>query len=155
LKWIEPDGRPTDYGYHYMGLCERYGGPNTAAAIEYVGSTLLQSGHYGSFLHYIHRLSEKVFAANPLAFTESRNGVPAFTEHSYSEYLAYLENELSENLKVMRKVSGRDRPRHRTPFQVELTLLRRYGFVSRRRHRLGVGISIDWEKVQEAMNIDL
>jgi hypothetical protein len=155
LKWIEPDGRPTDFGYHYAALCERYGGANSAAAIDYVGATLLQTGHYGSFLHYIHRLSEKKFAANPLEFTENRSGRPAFTEASYGQYLAYLEEELSDNLKVMRKVSGRARPRQRTPFQAELTLLRNYGFVSGTRYRLGVGIPIDWEHVQEAMNIEL
>lgn len=155
LKWIEPDGRPTDFGYHYMTLCERYGGANSTAAKDYVAATLLQTGHYGTFLHYIYRLSESRFSANPLDFTEIRAGLPAFTEASYTNYLAYLERELSDELKVMRKVSARDRPRRRTTFQAELTLLRRYGFVSDARFRLGVGIPIDWERVQEAMNIEL
>jgi hypothetical protein len=155
LEWIEVDGRPTDFGYHYAALCERYGGANSTAAIDYVGATLLQLGHYGSFLHYVHRLSEKKFAANPLDFTQKKNGTPTFTEVSYANYLAYLESELADNLKVMRKVSGRARPRQRTPFQAELTLLRNYGFVSRTRYRLGVGIPIDWERVHEAMNIEL
>jgi hypothetical protein len=155
LKWIEADGRPSDFGYHYMTLCERYGGANSNAAIDYVGATLLQAGHYGSFLHYVHRLSEKKFAANPLEFTDSRSGLPVFNEASYSEYLTYLETQLSDELKVMRKVSGRARPRQRTPFQAELTLLRNYGFVSKTRYRLGIGIPIDWEKVHDAMNIEL
>jgi hypothetical protein len=155
LKWIEPDGRPTDCGYHYAALCERYGGANSRAAVDYVGATLLQIGHYGSFLHYVHRLSERKFSSNPLEFTQQRSGRPAFTESSYASYLAYLESELADNLKVMRKVSGRERPRQRTPFQAELTLLRNYGFVSKSRYRLGVGIPIDWERVQEAMNIEL
>lgn len=155
LNWIEPDGRPSDFGYHYMTLCERYGGANSTAAIDYLGATLLQAGHYGSFLHYVHRLSERKFSANPLAFTEHRSGLPVFNESSYGEYLAYLETQLSDELKVMRKVSGRARPRKRTPFQAELTLLRNYGFVSKTRYRLGVGIPIDWEKVQDAMNIEL
>lgn len=156
LKWIEPDGRPSDYGYHYATLCERFGGANSNAAIDYVGATLLQSGHYGSFLHYIHRLSERRFGADPLEYTERNSkGVPVFTEASYGRYLTDLESQLSDDLKVMRKVSGRARPRHRTPFQAELTLLRNYGFISKARFRLGVGIPIDWERVQDAMNIEL
>jgi hypothetical protein len=156
LQWIDNDGRPTDYGYRYMTICERYGGANSPAAIEYVGASLLQTGRYGSFLHYVHRLSERKFASNPLEFAKtSAGGDPVFNEESYGEYLAYLEDCLADELKVMRKVSGRSRPRVRTPFQAELTLLRNYGYVSKTRYRLGVGIPIDWERVVEALSIDL
>lgn len=156
LGWLDDDGRPTDLGYRYTNLCERFGGPNSAAAKEYVGATLLQTGRYESFLHYLHRLSERRFAANPLAYThESANGRPTFSEESYFEYLSDVETDMAEELKVMRKVSGRNRPRRRTPFQVELTLLRTYGFVSSKRHRLGVGVPIEWERVIEALNVEL
>lgn len=156
LRWIENDGRPTDYGYRYMTLCERYGGANTPAAIEYVGASLLQTGRYGSFLHYVYRLSEQRFSVDPLAFTRrTGQGSPVFNEASYSEYLSYLEQKLTDDLKVMRKVSGRDRPRTRTPFQAELTLLRNYGFIDQKRFRLGVGIPIDWEQVLRALDTDL
>ncbi len=156
LRWIDNDGRPTDYGYRFMTICERYGGANSPAAIEYVGASLLQTGRYGSFLHYIHRLSERKFASNPLEFAKTNPaGTPVFNEESYAEYLAYLEDCLADELKVMRKMSGRNRPRVRTPFQAELTLLRNYGYVSKTRYRLGVGIPIDWEHVVEALSIDL
>jgi hypothetical protein len=156
LQWIGVDGRPTDYGYRYMTLCERYGGPNSPAAIEYVGASLLQTGGYGSFLHYVHRLSERRFSQNPLAFAEfPQKGRPIFTENSYTDYLSYLEDAMADELRVVRKVSGRARPRRRTTFQAELTLLRNYGFVSRTRHRLGVGIPIHWEHVLEATNVEL
>jgi len=139
-----------------MTICERYGGANSSAAIEYVGASLLQTGRYGSFLHYVHRLSERKFASNPLEFIRTNSaGDPVFNEESYGEYLAYLEECLADELKVLRKVSGRSRPRVRTPFQAELTLLRNYGYVSKTRYRLGVGIPIDWEHVVEALNIDL
>jgi len=36
-----------------------------------------------------------------------------------------------------------------------LTLLRNYGFVSPQRHRLAVGIPINWERVLETLDIDL
>jgi hypothetical protein len=155
LGWIEVDGRPTDAGYRFVTICERYGGSNSSAAVDYVGATLLKAGHYASFLHYIYRLSEECFTANPLAFTKGTAGKPVFNEASYSEYLAFLEGKLSDDLKVMRKVSGRLRPRRRTPFQAELTLLRNYGFVSRSRYRLGIGIPVDWEKVLNSLNIEI
>lgn len=156
LQWIENDGHPTDLGYRYMNICERFGGANSHAAIEYVGASLLQTGRYASFLHYIHRLSEKKFSSNPLSFTcLSSTGLPVFNEDSYADYLAYLEDLFVAELKVLRKTTGRNRPRSRTVFQAELTLLRNYGFVSKARYRLGVGIPIDWERVHEALNIEL
>jgi hypothetical protein len=156
LNWIEPDGHPTDLGYHYLAICERYGGANSEAAKEYFGATLLQTGHYGSFLYYIYRLSEERFAQDPLAFTHpNAAGRPVFDDTSYSNYLQWLETEFVDNLRVMRTATGRSTARQRTPFQVELTLLRKYGFVSSARYRLGVGIPIDWIKVQDAMNLAL
>lgn len=155
LQWIEADGRPTDCGYRYTTICERYGGANSAAAVDYLRGTLVQTGRYASFLHYVHRLSERQFATNPLSFTKVKKDKPIFDEGSYSEYLRYLEDKLTDELKVMRKVTGRDRPRVRTPFQAELTLLRNYGLVSAKRYRLGVGIPIDWEQVVKALNVEL
>ncbi|MBU1345725.1 MAG: hypothetical protein KKA16_02105 [Alphaproteobacteria bacterium] len=128
LEWIDADGMPTDRGYRYSAICERFGGAGSVAAVDYVRATLLQAGHYGSFIHYVHRLSERIFSADPLAFTRYISGVPRFTEDSYWEYLAVIEDEMVNNLRVMRKVSTRARPRTRTTFQVELTLLRNYGF---------------------------
>lgn len=156
LQWIEVDGLPTDQGYRYMTICERYGGANSSAAIDYMGATLIQTGRYASFLHYVHRLSERKFADDPLAYTRTGpDGRPVFNEESYWEYLQDIETKFTNELRVMRKVSGRDRPRVRTTFQAELTLLRNYGFVSTARHRLGVGIPIDWEQVVQALNVEL
>lgn len=155
LALIEPDGHPTDAGYHYTALCERFGGANSTAAKEFIGAVLLQNGGYGAFLHYVHRWSEQRFAADPLAFTEMQDGRPVFSEDSYWNYLGELSDYLAVGLQVMRRVGTRARPRIRTPFQVELTLLRRYGFVDHKRYRLGIGLPIDWIKVQEAMALQL
>lgn len=155
LEWIDSTGAPTDYGYKYMTICERYGGANSQAAISYMGATLLQTGRYASFLHYVHRLSERTFSADPLAYTEDVTGRPAFTEDSYWEYLADIKSQLTNELHVMRTATGRGRGRVRTEFQAELTLLRNYGFVSASRYRLGLGIPIDWERVHQAMNVEL
>jgi hypothetical protein len=156
LGWIGEDGLPSDRGYKYMQLCERYGGANSRAAKDYVGATFLQIGRYASFLHYIYRLSEAKFSSDPFAFTERDvHGDIVFNETSYANYLQYLEDEFVSTLKVMRKVTGRARPRRRTVFQAELTFLRTYGFVSKSRYRLGVGIPIDWEHVHAALNYEL
>lgn len=156
LEWIDVDGHPTDRGHRFMSICERYGGPNSAAALEYFGATLIQTGRYASFLHYVSRLSEERFAVDPLAFTrELPNGKPVFNEDSYTEYLGEIQDVMVNDLKVMRTASGRNRPRSRITFQAELTIMRNYGFVSRSRHRLGVGIPIDWERVLDAMTVEL
>jgi hypothetical protein len=155
LEWIDSSGMPTDYGYRYTTICERYGGANSQAAMSYMGATLLQTGRYASFLHYVHRLSERKFSHNPLEYTKTVNGVLKFTEDSYRDYLEYLDDQLTNELCVIRKASGRSRSRVRTQFQAELTLLRNYGFVSSSRHRLGVGIPIDWERVNNALNVQL
>jgi hypothetical protein len=156
LGLLAPDGEPTDTGHHFAAICERYGGAGSEIAKEFIGAALLQNGHYAALLHYIHRLSEEVFSANPLSFTlKTRSGTPVFSDASYTAYLDHLETELSQNLKVMRKVSKRSSTRRRTTLQAELTLLRRYGFVSANRFRLGVGIPIDWIKVQRAVTIEL
>lgn len=158
LKWIDNSGHPTDQGYRFVNICERYGGANTSAAINYFGATLIQTGHYGTFLHYVHRLSEEIFMANPVAFAKSKAGISVFDEDSYWSYLEVIEEKMRDDLRVIRKVSGRSRPRTRTIFQAELTFLRKYGFIPEgrsERYRLGVGLPVNWIRVHEAMKIEL
>jgi hypothetical protein len=158
LRWVDNSGRPTDAGYKFVNICERYGGANSAMAREYFGATLIQTGHYGTFLHYIHRLSEQMFTNNPLEFTVDINGQPEFTEDSYWEYLGQIQDHLVDDLRVMYKAPGRNRARTRTIFQSELTFLRKYGFLSEarnQRYRLGVGLPINWVKVHEAIQLEL
>ena len=142
----------------FVSICERYGGANSNAAKEYFGATLIQTGHYGTLLHYMHRLSEQYFSANPLAFTRIENEEVVFNDASYWEYLGQIEDHLVDDLRVMRKVTGRQRARVRTKFQAELTFLRKYGFIPKsrnQRYRLGVGLPINWVKVHEAMQYKL
>ena len=58
-------------------------------------------------------------------------------------------------LKFIRTAAGRARPRSRTTFQAELTVMRNYGFVSKNGTAWVVGIPIDWEHVLEAMDDEL
>lgn len=99
----------------------------------------------GAFLHYIYKLSEGRFAEDPMAFGSfnPRSGRPSFDSGAYLEW---LEDGLSNQLKVMRKVSARG-GQARRPFQGELAVLRNFGYVSH--YRLGVGLVINWPKVQE------
>jgi hypothetical protein len=158
LNWIDSGSFPTEEGYKFVALCERFGGANSSAAIEYFGATLIQAGHFGTFLHYVHRLSEEIFTANPLEFTRQERNRPVFNEDSYWEYLERIQDHLSNDLKVMYRVAGRDRNRVRTIFQAELTFLRKYGFLPEsrnKRYRLGVGLPINWVKVHDAMQVVL
>lgn len=158
LNWIDSSGCLTDEGYKFVSICDRYGGANSNAAIEYFGATLIQTGHFGTFLHYVHRLSEEIFSADPLAFTRQVGGRAVFNEDSYWEYLACIQDHLTDDLRVMHRVAGRNRDRVRTTFQAELTFLRKYGFLPEsrnRRYRLGVGLPINWVKVHEAMQVVL
>lgn len=158
LKWIDNTGHPTDEGYRFVNICERYGVANSSAAIRYFGATLIHTGQYGTFLHYIHRLYEEIFMADPVAFSKSKGGVSVFDEDSYWAYLGTIEDRMKNDLRVIRKVSGRSRPRSRTIFQAELTFLRKYGFIPEgrnERYRLAVGLPINWVRVHEAMRIEL
>jgi hypothetical protein len=158
LQWVDNGGYPTEAGYKFVNICERFGGANSALAKEYFGATLIQTGHYGTFLHYVHRLSESFFSENPLAFTNNVDGNPVFNENSYWEYLSCIQDHLVDDLRVMHIAPGRNRPRTRTTFQAELTFLRKYGFLSEnraQRYRLGVGLPINWVKVHEAIQIEL
>jgi hypothetical protein len=104
-------------------------------------------GCLGAFLHYVYRLSEQRFSADPLDFTRNVGGTPSFDQ---DPYLAWLENEMATNLRVMRKVSARGGVA-RKPFQAELALLRNLGIVGSG-FRIGVGLPVNWPAMQEALN---
>ncbi len=142
---LESDGRPTELGYRFVDACQRTGDSNSGLPKKILGSAILKNGQLGAFLHYIYRLSESAFAADPLAFTNTVNGRLVFKRN---EYLLWLENELANNLNAMRKVSARGGTA-RQPFQAELAILRSHGFVGS--FRVGNGLEIKWPLIQEAL----
>lgn len=147
IGFLTDDGRLTDLGYKFVDSCERTGNPNAGIALEIFGSSILQNGQLGAFLYYIYKLSEKKFQGDPLAFTELRaNGSYTFKQQ---EYKAWLEQCFQNELFIIRKVNARGGTA-RQPFQAEMAILRSLGYV--KNFRIGVGLEINWPKVQESMN---
>ena len=148
LGMLEGDGRPSSLGYKFVDACERHGDANTGVPRALLGAIILRNGQLGAFLHYVYRLSEEKFSSDPMAFTQTEGGRAVFDRQ---EYLGWLEDELANNLRVMRKVSARGGAPRR-PFQAELAILRQFDYVSD--FRTGVGLQINWPSVQEAMDLD-
>ena len=146
IGFLADDGRPTDLGYRFVDACERTGNPNAGIALEIFGSSILQQGQLGAFLYYIYKLSEKRFSDNPLDFTTQKaNGSYSFNP---TDYKTWLEDCFRNELYIIRKVSERG-GRSRLPFQAEMAILRNLGYV--KGFRIGVGLEINWPKVQESM----
>lgn len=148
LGMLESDGRPSSLGYKFVDTCERHGNANSGVPFSMLGSIILENGQLGAFLHYVYRLSEQRFSENPLAFTERSGDEINFNQQAY---LDWLENELANNLRVMRKVSTRGGAARR-PFQAELAILRKFEYVSG--FRTGVGLQINWPAVQNALDLE-
>ncbi|MGI0026898.1 MAG: hypothetical protein ACREAD_03560 [Nitrosopumilaceae archaeon] len=143
LGLLNEDGRPTDLGYRFVDACERSGDPNTGTPKSILGFAILRNGQLEAYLHYVYRLSEKKFKSNPLEFTNNSH-----RKLDQDLYLKWLENELANGLKVIKKVSVRG-GQARKPFQAELAILRKFNFV--KEFRVGVGLEINWPEVQEAL----
>jgi hypothetical protein len=146
IGMLDTDGKPTELGYRFIDLGERTAAPHLGLAKAILGAAILKNGDMISLLHYIHRLSEARFRANPLAFANPRNRLER------RDYRLWLEDALANNLRVLHKVSARGGV-VRQPLQAELTLLRQFGFVSD--FRISVGLEINWPVVQEALDVGL
>jgi hypothetical protein len=149
LGLIDAEGRPTEPGYRLVETCERSGGALSQAAVEFVAALLVQNGRLGAFLHYIYRLSEEVLGPDPHRFASNATGSWRFDA---DQYLAFLETEMRDRLRVLRTVTPRGGAARRR-FQAELALLRQYSLV--RNFRIGVGLEVNWIRVQEAMSASL
>jgi hypothetical protein len=147
IGFLTDDGRLTDLGYRFVDACERTGNPNGGIALDIFGSAILQNGQLGAFLYYIYKLSEQKFKSNPLAFaTANARGAYTFNQN---EYKTWLEECFYNELYIIRKVSARGGV-SRQPFQAELAILRSLEYI--KGFRVGVGLEINWPKVQESIN---
>jgi len=150
LGFVDSEGRLTDIGFKFVDACERFGNPNEGLPRAIFLNALLSEGALGAFLHYIYRLSEQKFHDNPLAFSTVIRTPRQKITFDRKNYLQWLEDEMRDNLHVIRKVSLRGGTQ-RKPFQAELAVLRSLGIVSNE-FRMGVGMVVNWPEFQESMS---
>ena len=150
LGLLDEDGKPSGLGYRFVDSCERTSNCNAGLAFSLLGAALLQNANFAAFLHYVYRLSERKFTADPLSFANQRPTGSYYFDNS--SYLDWLADKLANELFVMRTVSLRGGARRR-PFQAELRILRLFGFI--KQFRIGVGLEINWPSIQKSMEISL
>lgn len=152
IGFLAPDGTLTELGYKFVEACERVGYSYSGIPFEILRSSILQNGQYGAMLHYFYKLSEEKFSNALLAFTAiGSEGAYVFQPADYLEWLDDIfSNELHLSKKTTTRAGGT-----RNPFQAELALLKKMGFVKEKngriQYRIGVGLEIDWPQVQNSM----
>ena len=144
LGFVDGEGRLSDEGYRFVDACERTGDPNNGLPRALFMSAVLRDGGLGAFLHYVYRLSEQKFSSTPLSFIDKNTG-----RFESKPYLQWIEDEMANTLRVIRKVSPRGGA-SRAPFQAELALLRGLNIVGDK-FRIGVGLVINWPEFQDAL----
>ena len=98
-----------------------------------------------TFLHYFYKLSNQKFSEDPLAFTEEKGNKLNFRKN---DYLKWIEYEFANKLNVLKKVSLREGKKKRRPFQAELSILNKFGLISKN-CRIGVGLAINWPELDK------
>ncbi|MEJ6695652.1 MAG: hypothetical protein QNK51_07490 [Chitinophagales bacterium] len=149
LGFLESDGKPSELGYKFVDACERSGDPTTGTPKLIYGAAILKNGSLNALLHYFYKLSEERLRLDPMAFTTNTGGRLVFDKF---EYLSWIKNELANNLNVMSTASLRGGSARRA-FQAELSILRKFDFVSG--FRVGVGLEINWPLIQEFIDYDI
>ncbi len=121
--------------------------------MEILRGAFLQNGKFGALLHYIYKYSEEKFNAEPDAFLKA--DANRRRELDRVAYLDWLDGIFTNTLHISRKSSLRAGGTRR-PFQAELTFLGKLGLVNSGSgggvaFRAGVGLSIDWPKIQNSL----
>ena len=136
-------------GYKFVDACERSGDPTTGTPKLIYGAAILKNGSLNALLHYFYKLSEERLRLDSMAFTINSGGRLVFDRGGY---LNWIKNELAINLNVMSTASLRG-GNARKAFQAELSILRKFNFVSG--FRIGVGLEINWPLIQEFIDFDI
>jgi len=152
IGFLSSDGTLTDLGYKFVDACEKIGTANYGIPFEILRAALLSKGQYGVMLHYIYKLSQEKFDTNFYAFTKVvEKGNRKFDNNSY---LMWLNDEFTNVLHLSKKSSLRNGGT-RKPFQAELAVLKKMGFVrennNRIQYRIGSGLEIVWPQVESSM----
>jgi hypothetical protein len=144
IGYIDANG-VTPLGQNFISVVISSGSPNSEKAKDTLLSSVLTEGGYEALLHYIFRLTENAYSSNPLMHENpAQRG-----EFMQDQYLDWLDEQLIKNR--IRKTN----PAHRStgkrrPLQGELLLLKKLGVV--RDYRVGVGLVIDWSKLNAILN---
>tara|TARA_R110002074_G_scaffold394665_1_gene582194 strand:- start:10721 stop:12205 length:1485 start_codon:yes stop_codon:yes gene_type:complete len=152
LGFLESDGKPSELGYKFVDSCERGGDSSSGTPKLILGSTFLKNGGLGAFLHYVYKLSEGRLKNTPLEFSANNPARNNRLEFQQVDYLNWIKQELATNLKVMNTAALRGGV-ERKPFQAELSILRKFNFVSK--FRIGLGLEINWPLVQEYLDYNI
>ena len=143
---VDPHGRLTKNGYEFVDTIERTKDSHNSFSLEILKKALITDGGMRTFLHYFYKLSNQKFSENPLAFTtKGKDNKLTFCK---MEYLKYIEYQFANKLKVLRKVSLREGKKKRRPFQAELSILNKFGLISKD-CRIGVGLAINWPELEK------
>ncbi|MDO6447160.1 hypothetical protein Q4493_15420 [Colwellia sp. 1_MG-2023] len=150
IGMLEDDGRPSDSGYRFVDISERTNDCYSGKAFQLYGKAILTEGQLASFLHYIHRISDEIFANDPL-FSSERVIENDTIKFNHEEYLLAVKGVMADELCVINLAAERGGT-SRKPFQAELAILQKLGITSsagRKRFRLGGGLMINWPKLSE------
>lgn len=146
IGYVDASG-VTPLGQAFINAAISSGSPNSEKAKDVLLYSVLTEGGYEALLHYIFRLTEDAYSANPLMHENpSKRG-----EFMQDQYLDWLDEELIKNRIRKTNLAHRSTGKRR-PLQGELVLLRRLGVV--RDFRVGVGLVVDWSKINSVINND-
>ena len=149
IGMLDDDGRASDLGYKFVDMSERSGDCYSGKALQMYGSAILKEGQLASFLHYFHRISDGVFAQDPLLFCFST--IPGGKiKFNTAEYLQHIHDVMAEELCVINTATERG-GNSRKPFQAEFAILNKLSVIQPQqfRFRLAIGLIINWPKLAE------
>ena len=144
IGYVDPNG-VTALGNSFLDAVRSSGSPNSEKSKDVLLHSVLTEGGYEALLHYIFRLTEDAYSSDPLMHENpSKRG-----EFLKDQYLDWLDQELIKHR--IRKTNLAHRSTgERRPLQGELVLLRKLGVI--REFRVGVGLVIDWSKINAIIN---
>lgn len=154
LGFLAPDGKPSELGYKLVDSWERTNEIYSGTPLNIFATAIMKHGGFETLLHYIFKISEKVFSENPLFFSKMSIAKKKL-EFDIDGYLDFLRNSLAYELYVMNTAVLRSAKNRRKTLQAEFSLMKKLKVISDKRYRVGLGLTINWPKVQEYLDYDV
>ncbi|WP_167959039.1 hypothetical protein [Anaerosporobacter faecicola] len=152
IGFLQDDGSLTTLGFKYLEACERVSSSNKGIPLEILRASVLENGQFAAFFHYIYQLSSEEFSTNNFAFT-TINSAGKYVFDS-KQYLSWIDDKFRNDLHISKSSTLRAGGT-RTPFQAEISFLKKLGFIKgsgkRTDFRIGLGLDIDWPKIQNSL----